>query len=122
MTENSLTTKAGGLILSDLEIAVYGYNPDPDRIAAYRYWCARTQRLLFPPKRCRQRKPRLPDGRKPHVERVSIEKAAAVLGPPVRTVQDLAARGEIPGAAKIGGRCTFDIEKLRRLVLGASAR
>ena len=52
----------------------------------------------------------------PGVERVSMEKAAAILGSPVRTVQDLAARGEIPGAAKIGGRWTFDIEKLRRLV------
>ena len=52
----------------------------------------------------------------PGVERVSIERAAVILGPPLRTVQALAARGEIPGAAKIGGRWTFDIEKLRRLV------
>jgi Helix-turn-helix domain len=64
-------------------------------------------------RRRRARKPRPP---MPGVERVSIEKAAAILGPVVRTVQDLAARGEIPGAAKIGGRWTFDIEKLRRLV------
>jgi Helix-turn-helix domain len=59
------------------------------------------------------RKPRPP---MPGAERIPIEKAAAILGPPVRTMQALAARGEIPGAAKIGGRWTFDIEKLRRLV------
>ena len=53
---------------------------------------------------------------KPSAERVPIAQAAAILGPPVRTMQDIAARGEIPGAAKIGGRWTFDIEKLRRLV------
>ena len=52
----------------------------------------------------------------PNAERVSIDKAVAVLGLPKRTVQELAARGEIAGAAKIGRRWTFDIEKLRRLV------
>ena len=39
-----------------------------------------------------------------------------ILGSPLRTVQELSARGEIPGAAKLGRRWTFDIEKLRRLV------
>jgi hypothetical protein len=63
--------------------------------------------------RRRLRKPRPPV---PGSERVSVEKAAAILGPPMRTLQALAARGEIPGAAKLGGRWTFDIEKLRRLV------
>jgi hypothetical protein len=52
----------------------------------------------------------------PSAERVSIHKAVAILGLPLRTVQDLAARGEIPGAAKLGRRWTFDLEKLRRLV------
>jgi len=33
---------------------------------------------------------------------------------PSRTIQDLAARGEIAGAAKLGRRWTFDLEKLRR--------
>jgi hypothetical protein len=49
-------------------------------------------------------------------ERVPIEQAAAILGSPDRTVQDLAARGKIPGAAKIGGRWSFDVAKLRRLI------
>jgi hypothetical protein len=52
----------------------------------------------------------------PSAERVSIHKAVAILGLPLRTVQELSARGEIPGAAKLGRRWTFDIEKLRRLV------
>jgi len=37
-----------------------------------------------------------------------LKKAAVILGPPMRTVQALPRRGEIPGAAKIGGRWTFD--------------
>ena len=51
-----------------------------------------------------------------NAERVSIHKAVAILGLPLRTVQELSARGEIPGAAKLGRRWSFDIEKLRRLV------
>ena len=68
----------------------------------------------LPPLRSRRQRTLRPPT--PGVERVSIARAAVILGPPVRTVQALAARGEIPGAAKIGGRWTFDIEKLRRLV------
>src|SRR5262249_4366876 len=49
-------------------------------------------------------------------ERGTAKQAAAILGAPTRTIQDLAARGEIPGAAKAGRRWTFDLEKLRRLV------
>ena len=49
-------------------------------------------------------------------ERGTVEEAAAILGLPQRTVQDLAARGEIAGAAKFGRRWTFDLQKLRRLV------
>jgi excisionase family DNA binding protein len=61
----------------------------------------------------RKRKPRVavPDGL-----RDTADQAAAILGIPRRTVQALAARGELPGAAKIGRLWTFDIEKLRRLV------
>jgi hypothetical protein len=39
-----------------------------------------------------------------------------ILGIPRRTVQQLAKRGKLPGAAKFGRRWTFDIAKLRRLV------
>jgi hypothetical protein len=53
---------------------------------------------------------------KNRAERGSIEQAVAILGVPLRTVQDLAARGEIVGAAKIGRRWTFDLQKLRLLV------
>jgi Helix-turn-helix domain len=49
-------------------------------------------------------------------ERGTVKVAAAILGLPPRTVQDLAARGEIAGAAKFGRRWTFDLGKLRRLV------
>ena len=49
-------------------------------------------------------------------ERGTAKQAAAILGVPTRTIQDLAARGEIPGAAKLGRRWTFDLEKLRRLL------
>jgi hypothetical protein len=56
--------------------------------------------------------------RKPSLggERVGVKVAAAILGLPPRTVQDLAARGELPGAAKFGRRWTFDLVKLRRFV------
>ena len=49
-------------------------------------------------------------------ERGTAKQAAAILGVPTRTIQDLATRGEIPGAAKLGRRWTFDLEKLRRLL------
>src|SRR6516225_1669451 len=61
--------------------------------------------------------PRVP--RKPRslrVERGSIDQAAAILGLLPRTIQHLAARGQIVGAAKLGRRWTFDLEKLRRFV------
>lgn len=48
--------------------------------------------------------------------RCSAQEAAAILGLSSRTTQHLAARGEIAGAAKLGRRWTFDLEKLRRLV------
>ena len=49
-------------------------------------------------------------------KRASAEEAAAILGLPLRTVQGLAAGGAIPGAAKLGRRWTFDVEKMRRFV------
>jgi excisionase family DNA binding protein len=50
------------------------------------------------------------------VARCSIKQAATILGLPSRTIQDLAARGKIAGAAKLGRRWTFDQEKLRRFI------
>jgi hypothetical protein len=50
------------------------------------------------------------------IERGGLEEAVAILGLPERTVQSMAARGEIPGAAKLGRRWTFDIARLRTLV------
>lgn len=47
-------------------------------------------------------------------ERVRVDDAAAILGISARTVQALAARGEIPGAAKICSIWTFDIATLNR--------
>lgn len=46
-------------------------------------------------------------------ERVRAREAAAILGISTRTVQSLAAKGELPGAAKIGGLWTFDKKALR---------
>src|SRR3954451_8890051 len=54
--------------------------------------------------------------RHPALERVCIGIASAILGRGSRSVLDLAARGELPGAAKIGGRWTFDLAKLRAYV------
>jgi excisionase family DNA binding protein len=49
--------------------------------------------------------------RKP--ERILIEAAVLIAGVSARTLQELAARGEIPGAAKIGRRWTFNERALR---------
>lgn len=48
-------------------------------------------------------------------ERCKIREAALITGLDIRTLQDKAARGEIPGAEKPFGRWTFDIAALRRL-------
>src|SRR5262245_13149777 len=48
------------------------------------------------------------------VERCGVKQAAAILGLSKRKVQDMAARAEIPGVAKIARVWTFDIERLRR--------
>ena len=58
------------------------------------------------------RKPRQPAPQ----ERCGVGHAAAILGLSSRKIQDMASRGEIPGAAKLARVWTFDIEKLRRHV------
>jgi excisionase family DNA binding protein len=50
------------------------------------------------------------------VERVKIERAGQILGLQPRTVQKMAQRGELPGAAKLGRRWTFNEDKLRGFV------
>jgi hypothetical protein len=45
-------------------------------------------------------------------ERITIEAAQPLIGLPIRTVQAMAAKGEIPGAAKMRRRWTFDRVKL----------
>lgn len=49
-------------------------------------------------------------------ERVGVAEAMLATGLRKRTVQNLAARGLIPGAAKLGGLWTFDRVKLRRWI------
>lgn len=49
-------------------------------------------------------------------ERVGVAEAMLATGLRKRTVQHLAARGIIPGAAKLGGLWTFDRVKLRRWI------
>jgi hypothetical protein len=61
------------------------------------------------------RPPRTVDSpRKP--ERIAIAEASAILGRPIRTVSDMAARGLLPTAAKIGSRWTFVEAALRQYV------
>lgn len=54
-------------------------------------------------------------------ERVQTPAAAAIIGLKVRQIQSLAARGEIPGAAKLGSLWTFDLAKLRRWITSREA-
>jgi hypothetical protein len=49
-------------------------------------------------------------------ERGTIDDAVAILGVCSRTARQLALRGELPQAAKIGRRWTFDLERLREYV------
>ncbi|MEP9354844.1 helix-turn-helix domain-containing protein [Xanthobacter sp. KR7-65] len=49
-------------------------------------------------------------------ERIRVEKAASILGISSRTVQAMALRGELPGAAKIGGSWTFCESALRKWI------
>lgn len=49
-------------------------------------------------------------------ERVRMAEACAITGKASRAIQDMAATGKIPGAAKIGGEWTFNELTLRRWV------
>jgi excisionase family DNA binding protein len=49
-------------------------------------------------------------------ERIKTAEAALILGLSVRTAQSMAARGELPGAARIGQRWTFNEAKLREFI------
>lgn len=49
-------------------------------------------------------------------ERIRANQAAAILGMNKRTSQAMALRGELPGAAKIGGLWTFDEATLRSFI------
>ena len=49
-------------------------------------------------------------------ERVRPQAAVTITGLSLRTVQALALRGEIPGAAKLGGSWTFDEAALRNWI------
>jgi excisionase family DNA binding protein len=55
-------------------------------------------------------------------ERIRAHVAAGILGVEVRTVQALAARGDLPGAAKIGGLWTFDEAALRQWIKEREAK
>ena len=46
--------------------------------------------------------------------RIQSPAAADMIGLSVRSVQDKAARGEIPSAAKVGARWTFDKDTLKQ--------
>ncbi|MFO1126344.1 MAG: helix-turn-helix domain-containing protein [Methylocystis sp.] len=50
------------------------------------------------------------------MRRIRSRDAAAMLGLSTHGTQALAARGELPGAAKIGQIWTFDPDKLRRFI------
>jgi hypothetical protein len=49
-------------------------------------------------------------------ERGGIDDAVAILGLKKRTVEAMALRGQLPGAAKLANRWTFDLELLRTYV------
>jgi excisionase family DNA binding protein len=49
-------------------------------------------------------------------ERVNVERAGQILGLHPRTVQKMAQRRELPGAARFGRRWTFNEDKLRSYV------
>jgi hypothetical protein len=49
-------------------------------------------------------------------ERGDVKDAMRILGAGMRTVEDMAAAGLLPGAAKFNRRWSFDLQKLRRYV------
>lgn len=48
--------------------------------------------------------------------RVPLRQAVLVTGVPLRTLQDMAARGHLPGAVKIGSRWKIDLVKLTQWI------
>jgi excisionase family DNA binding protein len=48
--------------------------------------------------------------------RVPLREAVEETGVPLRTLQDMAARGDLPGAVKIGSRWKIDLARLRRWI------
>ena len=50
------------------------------------------------------------------MSRIQSRAAADMTGLSVRAIQDMAARGDVPGAAKLGSRWTFDYDRLRALI------
>jgi excisionase family DNA binding protein len=48
--------------------------------------------------------------------RIRLKEAADALGATVRHVQSLVARGDLPGAARVGKLWTFDVRKLERYI------
>jgi ribosomal protein S14 len=54
--------------------------------------------------------------KKKEAERIVVEDAITILGLSRRIIQEMAQRGEIPGAAKFGRRWTFDVAKLRAMI------
>jgi hypothetical protein len=57
----------------------------------------------------------MPTDRASLPERCRIREASLITGLDIRTLQEKAANGEIPGAEKPFGRWTFDVAKLRQL-------
>jgi hypothetical protein len=49
-------------------------------------------------------------------DRIRIERAGQILGLATRTVQKMSQRGELPGAARMGRRWTYNEEKLHGYV------
>nr|WP_281414059.1 helix-turn-helix domain-containing protein [Rhodoblastus sphagnicola] len=54
-------------------------------------------------------------------KRIKAKAAAEMLGVTPRTVQNLAGKGELPGAAKIGKQWTFDPKKLVKFIADKEA-
>lgn len=52
----------------------------------------------------------------PKRERGDTDDATVILGLKKRTIQAMALRGELPGAAKLSNRWTYDLEELRSYV------
>lgn len=55
-------------------------------------------------------------------ERCTIEQAELILGLKRRNIQAMAARGQIPGAIKLGNLWTFGIAELRKYLTRESGR